>query len=150
VQTRRHPPGHTLPELLIVLAILGIVASMSAPRIAGALDGYAVRTARDATASVLGRARVLALARGSAAVVVDGTTGMVTVESPVGEGAADPFPLAAMFHVAVEADGAPAALVVLRFDGLGVGRFANHTLRFHRGGAEARLTVSSYGRPRRW
>jgi hypothetical protein len=38
---------------------------------------------------------------------------------------------------------------VLRYDALGLGRVASQTLLFTRGRAEARLTVSAYGRIRR-
>jgi prepilin-type N-terminal cleavage/methylation domain-containing protein len=149
METRR-TSGHTLPELLIVLAVLAIAASITAPRVRGGLDVYAVRAARDATAAVLGQARALALARGSAVVVLDGAVGQVFLEAPAGRAIGAPVDVSALFHVDVESDGAPASTVTLRFDALGIGRFSNHTLRFHRGGAEAHLTLSSYGRPRRW
>lgn len=149
MRTLRLTTGHTLPELLIVLAILGIVASMSAPRVVGAVDAFAVRGARDATAALIARARVLAVARGSAVLMVDGATSSLRLESPVGRLDGAPVALSGPLRVDVETDGV-VAVVALRFDGLGVGRFANHTMRFHRGRAEARLTLSSYGRPRRW
>ena len=38
----------------------------------------------------------------------------------------------------------------VRFDGLGLGQVASTTVRFRRGDAEAGLTLSSYGRVRRW
>ena len=38
----------------------------------------------------------------------------------------------------------------IRFDALGLGQVASETLRFRRGGAEAGLVLSSYGRVRRW
>lgn len=150
MRTRRAVPGHTLPELLILLAVLAIAASMTAPRVSSGIDGFAVRAARDAAAAVLAQARALALARGSAVVVVDGAAGTVGLEAPAGRVAGDVVRLSALFHVEVDADGAAGSTVTLRFDALGIGRFANHTLRFHRGGAAAHLTLSSYGRPRRW
>ena len=148
--TTRRIPGHTLPELLVVLALLAIAASMTAPRVGSGLDAYAVRAARDATAAALSQARALALARGSAVAIVDGAQGTVAVESPAGRPAGETVRVGALFHVGIDTDGAPAATVTLRFDALGIGRFSNHTLRFRRGVAAAHLTLSSYGRPRRW
>jgi prepilin-type N-terminal cleavage/methylation domain-containing protein len=146
----RRSPGHTLPELLIVLAILAIAASMTAPRVRSGLDVYAVRAARDATAAALAQARALALARGSAIAIVDGAMATVAVEAPAGRPVGGTVHVRGLFHVDIDMDGAPAATVTLRFDALGIGRFSNHTLRFQRGGAAAHLTLSSYGRPRRW
>jgi prepilin-type N-terminal cleavage/methylation domain-containing protein len=142
--------GHTLPELLVVLAVLAIAVSMTAPRVRSGLDVYAVRAARDATAAALAQARALAMARGSAVVVVDGAKGTVALEAPAGRAVGEAVQVSALFHVDIEADDAPGATVVLRFDALGIGRFSNHTLRFHRGAFAAHLTLSSYGRPRRW
>jgi hypothetical protein len=93
---------------------------------------------------------MLAVAHGSAKVVLDGAAGLVRVQAPAGAAGADDLSLTSLFHVECELDGHPAARVSLNFDALGIGRFANHTLRCHRNGAEARLTLSSYGRPRRW
>jgi prepilin-type N-terminal cleavage/methylation domain-containing protein len=148
--TTRRITGHTLPELLVVLALLAIAASMTAPRVRSGLDVYAVRTARDATAAALAQARALALARGSAVAIVDGAKGTVVVEAPTGRPAGEAVHVNALFHVDIDTDDAPAATVTLRFDALGIGRFSNHTLRFRRGVAAAHLTLSSYGRPRRW
>ncbi len=38
----------------------------------------------------------------------------------------------------------------LRYDGLGIGRIANSTIRLQRGTAEAGLSISAYGRVRTW
>ena len=142
--------GTTLPELLVVFAILAIVATMTMPRVGRALDIYATRAARDAMAAAIGRARALAIARGSATVFLDAAAGTLRVQAPTGVSPSDDLDLSSLFRVTCELDGNPAALVTLNFDALGIGRFSNHTLRCHRNGAEARLTLSSYGRPRRW
>jgi prepilin-type N-terminal cleavage/methylation domain-containing protein len=142
--------GTTLPELLVVLAILAVVATMTMPRVGRALDVYATRAARDGLAAAVGRARVLAIARGSAAVRLDAAAGSLEVRAPAGAAAAEDLPLSSLFGVRCELDGSPAAVVLLHFDALGIGRFSNYTLRCHRNGAEAFLTLSSYGRPRRW
>lgn len=146
----RNREGTTLPELLVVLAILAIVATMTMPRVGRALDVYATRAARDALAAAVGRARVLAIARGSAIVRLDAPARTLEIRSPAGGAAAETLPLSSLFGVSCELDGSPAAVVALHFDALGIGRFSNYTLRCHRNGQEARLTLSSYGRPRRW
>jgi len=52
--------------------------------------------------------------------------------------------------VAIGVDGAAAGRVTIAYDGLGLGRVASRTFRFRSGPAEARLTISSYGRVRSW
>jgi prepilin-type N-terminal cleavage/methylation domain-containing protein len=146
----RNREATTLPELLVALSILAILATMTMPRVSRALDVYATRAARDALAGAIGRARVLAIARGSATVRLDAQAGMLHMQAPTGALPADDLPLGALFRVTCELDGNPAAVVTLNFDALGIGRFSNYTLRCHRNAAEAYLTLSSYGRPRRW
>jgi hypothetical protein len=89
--------------------------------------------------------RARAVARASARVPID-STGSVRIEAPIGAGpgAASP-PLNALVH----ADGA-AGPVAIEFDARGVGIVASRTFRVRRGAAEARLTLSAFGRPRRW
>jgi hypothetical protein len=58
--------------------------------------------------------------------------------------------LTARYGVRLATDGAPAEQIVLRFDGLGIGRVTNRTFLLSRGRAESRLTLSAYGRPRAW
>jgi hypothetical protein len=92
---------------------------------------------------------MLALSRGSARLAVDLAGDAVHIESPAGEAAEPRRELGAEFGVDIVVDQATAP-VMLDFDGLGVGRLANRTFRIRRGAAEARLTLSTYGRPRRW
>jgi prepilin-type N-terminal cleavage/methylation domain-containing protein len=141
--------GVTLPDLIITLAILAILAVIAAPRLQRAGQAMATRSARDAAAMEFERARVLALARGTARVIVDPVAAELRVESPVGFPAGPPLRLAG-FAAAVSVDGQAAGTTSLDFNAIGLGVSANRTIRFHRGQQESRLSLSVYGRVRRW
>jgi type II secretory pathway pseudopilin PulG len=147
--TARTRSGTTLVELLVLLFVVGLLAALTVPATLRAREAAAVRSARDATANVIARARMQALARGSARVWVDLRAAVVRMESPIGSTTGEPLRLSGS-AVTVVVDRATSPSVAIDFDGLGMGRLANRTLRFQRGSAEARLTLSSYGRPRRW
>lgn len=138
--------GTTLVELTTALILVGLLTSVALPVGRGLADRMAVVAAREAVAGLLAEARTRALAHGGATVTL----------------AAAPF---RVWYRAADEPGAPVHLerdlgvtvVVgrplphhIRFDGLGLGRVASTTLRFRRGGAEAGLALSSYGRVRRW
>lgn len=144
------PPssGHTLPELCALLAALGIALLIAAPAVARTLDGLAVRGARDAVVVEATRARMLARARGGAILHIDAQHGAVWVAGVSGDTLSDPIPLMARYRARIDLGTAPAAAVA--YDHLGLGRLANRTVRFVRNDAEARLTVSAYGRVRAW
>ncbi|MGH7551692.1 MAG: pilus assembly FimT family protein [Longimicrobiales bacterium] len=142
--------GSTLPELLITLLILSVIAAIGAIALRRGLEVYAARAARDSMAAAVGKARSLALASGAARLVVDPGAASVWVEAPPGMRAGDALRLGDVFGVTVEADQHTGGVVVLEFDALGLGRVASRTFRLRRGSTEARLTLSSYGRPRRW
>ena len=145
-----HPPspGHTLPELCALLAALGIALLIVAPAVARTLDGLAVRSARDAVVVEATRARMLARARGGAILHLDAQLGAVWVSGVAGDTLSDPIPLTARFRARIELGTVSAATVA--YDHLGLGRLANRTVRFVRNDADARLTVSAYGRVRAW
>ena len=54
------------------------------------------------------------------------------------------------YGVRVRVEGSSAPSVVLRFDGIGIGRVASRTIALDRGRIRAGITVSSYGRARAW
>jgi len=138
-----------LPDLLITLAILAILAVVAAPRLRRASDAMAVRSARDAAAAEFERARVLAVARGHARVIVDPAGSEIRVESPGGV-AVGPTLRFDVFPAAVTVDGMASGVATLDFNALGIGQSANRTIRFRRGAEESRISVSIYGRVRRW
>ncbi|HEX7052137.1 MAG TPA: hypothetical protein VF188_18155 [Longimicrobiales bacterium] len=145
----RHPPGTTLVELLFALAILAILIGIAAPPLRRWLDRYATVGAREALAAGVARARSLAVGQGGAALVVDVGSGRFWVRAG-GDVVEGPVDLGAQYRVELTVDGAAADRVVLRFDARGLGRLANRTFRLRRGDATAGLTLSTYGRPRRW
>jgi prepilin-type N-terminal cleavage/methylation domain-containing protein len=142
--------GSSLPELLITLLILSAIAAIGAIALRRGLEVYAARAARDSMAAAVGKARALALANGAARLVVDPGTAAVWIEAPPGSRAGDALRLGDVFGVTVAADQHAGGVVTLEFDALGFGRVASRTFRIRRGSTEARLTLSSYGRPRRW
>lgn len=142
-------PGTTLPELILLMLLIALLTAFAVPATRNARDQAAVRGARNALAGSVARARMLALSRGSARLSVDVSRDAVDLEA--GGSAAEPRrELGAEFGVDIVVDQSSVPVVVLEFDGLGVGRLANRTFRVRRGAAEARLTLSTYGRPRRW
>lgn len=147
---RNPPSGTTLLELVLVLTILGVLFGIAHSPLRRGLDGMAARGARDALAVGVARARAAAVGRGGATLLVDLRRAAFWVEDLAGDTVGAPVDLAARYRVQVALDGAPAERVALRFDGLGIGRVTNRTFQLRRGRAEARLTLSAYGRPRSW
>jgi prepilin-type N-terminal cleavage/methylation domain-containing protein len=77
--TRRR--GVTLAELLVVLAILGVLLALALPRLAGAADRAAVQAALADAATVFGTARETAIyARSAVAVRLDTAAGVLRVQ----------------------------------------------------------------------
>lgn len=139
--------GTTLIELVVVMAILALLLAVTVPSAAHWRDAAAVRAARDELAAGLARARAAAASNGGAALLLDPLNGRfwtVTAGGFRGEAVS----LGDQYDVSVDPGGAE--LVVFRYDGLGIGRLAGRTVHIRRGRAEAGLTVSAYGRTRRW
>src|SRR5690554_5856981 len=63
--------GHSLPELILVLTLGGIISALAAPPIADWRDDQAVRAARDDLVYGIARARLAAVSQGGARLVVD-------------------------------------------------------------------------------
>lgn len=61
---RAHPPGVSLPELLTVLTLLGILAGIATPSLAGVLDAHRVRSTLARLAADLAYARMHAVRSG--------------------------------------------------------------------------------------
>jgi len=139
----------TLADLIITLAILGIVLSIAAPRIAVLRSRGAVRSARDAAVSAIEHARSLAVSRGTARVRLDPATGTVAVEAPIGIAGGPVLHLAETYGVSIGVSGS-GANAVIDFNAMGLGVVASRTVTFSRGTASAGLAVSSFGRVRRW
>jgi hypothetical protein len=143
-------PAFSVFDLLVVLALLSVIASVTAPRLVNARNAYAARAARDAAAAWVERARSLASSRGTARLIVDPAVGELRLEAPAGVVVRIPLAVESAFGVQLSVDGTRSGAVELDFNAMGLGVLANRTLRFRRGDEEARLSLSTYGRARRW
>ena len=143
----RARPAFTLPELILVLVLIGIVLGIAVPRFLHTLDVLSVRAARDALLSAAARTRSLAVARGGADLVVDESARLDVVS--VGT-VVEQIDLGARYRVLLDIQSSARTRVSLRYDALGVGRLAGLTVRLARGQAESGVTFSAYGRPRLW
>jgi len=110
------------------------------------MDRMAVVGARESVVGVFHRARMEAVSRGGARVVLRASTPGVELWS--GGALRSVQELGADFAVELTLSRYRGEVEVI-FDPLGLGRIASQTLVFSRGRAEARLVVSSYGRVRR-
>lgn len=142
----RRRDGHTLIELLVALALLGILVAMALPPVGRWRDQAAVRAARDELAGGIAWTRVAAVSRGGAVFVVDPATARFWTRTSEGEDS-PVIDLHARHGVQLETG---AARVMLRYDALGIGRAASRTFTVRRGAATGGVTVSAYGRYRRW
>jgi prepilin-type N-terminal cleavage/methylation domain-containing protein len=146
----RSRPGITLLELLCSLAIMGVLLGMVAAPIARAGDVFAVRAAREAVINSAARARALAIGHGGATLTLSTPGGIIAIASRDGTVADTLIRLGPDLHVAMAFDDARLEQVELRFDGLGLGRLANRTVRLRRGRVTGGVTFSAYGRARPW
>ncbi len=144
----RTRPAYTLLELVATLALLAVLVGLAQPPLERALAWARVRTARDLVAMATARTRALAVARGGAALVLDLRTARAWIEA--GDTCTPPEAIGDDRRLRLIADGAAGDTVRIAYDGTGLGRLAGRTLRFRSGTAEARLTVSAYGRVRAW
>jgi len=137
--------GYTLLELLAVLTLMAVGASALAPTARRLSDAAAVAVAREEVVAVLGEARVRAMAAGGAAVTIVADPPGLRTEA---RGWAGRVVLDDAGKVRLELGGGRDSTEV-RFDALGIGRFANQTIVLRQGRASATLVVSSFGRVRR-
>lgn len=141
---RTHQAGTSLLELTFVLLLCGIATAMTVPLARRSLDGLAVRAARDELVAALVRTRAAAMSRGGATLEIDAASGTLRIRDAAGRQVGDVVALGARHRVTLDVGAAGAAAI--RYDALGIGRLANRTVRLRRGGAEAVLTLSAYGR----
>lgn len=135
--------GFTLVELLIVVALLGIVAGAAVGGLLGLLDRLASRGAVSEAAAALARARDEAIAtRSIVAVRIDTTAGTLVLRSRERTIATHALGRAYRVTIAATRDS-----VAYDARGLGYGA-ANFTLVARRGRAADTLVVSRLGRAR--
>lgn len=137
----------TLVELVVVLAVIGIVTAITLPRFAGLLDWIAVDTAaRDVTASIA-VARNAAIMLGVRSRALIGSDSL-RVDRLVGDswGRLQQWPGPAAQGVSLDVSN-PTVV----FDALGLGWGpSNTTVALRRGDRSAMITVSRVGRVKRW
>lgn len=138
--------GHTLLELAVVLALMSAVTSVLAPAARRWHDRAAVVAAREVVVGLLVRARVAAMATGSARVSVETAPGRA--RALVADSVLDTADLERELGVRVELAGGRTSASVA-YDAMGLGRMAGATITFRRGEASAALVVSGLGRARR-
>src|SRR5213075_2669826 len=68
---RMHRPGFTLIETVFALALAAALIGFALPRLSLTMQRYAVRAAADALTAQIARARIAAITRGGADLVVD-------------------------------------------------------------------------------
>jgi len=138
--------GFTLPELVVVLVIVGVILALAAPRLAGWLDWLAVDRAAEEIAAFHRTARFAAIMR-SQRVRLDFSDDSLraTLEGPV-ESVFVRWPGPARHGVSLTA-----SRPTIRFQANGLGLGAADTKLVLRRGAEAEsLTTSLLGRLKRW
>jgi prepilin-type N-terminal cleavage/methylation domain-containing protein len=137
--------GVTLPELLIALMLISVLLSIALPNLRTGLDGLSARAARETAFALIGRARVIALESGGASIELDAVRDAITLRSGSGQIQHE--------QIFTEADlrlGEGIEMVILHYDAHGLGRMMSRTLTFQTRSAVAGLTVSTFGRARRW
>lgn len=139
--------GQTLVELATVLVLVAVGASTLAPTARRLGERAAVVGAREEVVRAVARGRSAAVSRGGATVTV--VADPPTVRVVAGGVVLRSVPLdGGSRRVRVRLTGGRDSLD-LRFDRLGIGRFANGTVTLQRGEFTAGLVISSYGRVRR-
>ena len=141
------PHGYTLVELILVLMLLGVLLGIARTATAAWRDRAAVRAAREELVAGLAWTRLAAATHGGAVLVLDPLTGRFWTSTADGTGSRA---VNLRRRYGVRVDPGTDAPVLFRYDALGIGRLSNRTVRIARGGAEGGVTVSAYGRYRRW
>ncbi len=133
----------TLPELMLVLAVVGILTGLALPRLSGAIDRIEVEGAANRLIAAHRRARVMAMARGQV-VLLSVDSAQLTISS---QGGTEPLwsdlgPAAS----GVQLDG-PARQFTFSPRGTTLG-FSNATLQLSRGTTTRTVVISRLGRIR--
>ena len=137
--------GVTLPELLIALSLIGVLITLALPTVRDGLNALAARAARETAFVIFSRARVIALQNGGATVEVDTRRDVMMIR--VADGTVQHVQHFSNTDLILEGNDATAAL---RYDAHGLGRMMSRTIWFRSSRAQAGLTVSSFGRVRKW
>jgi Tfp pilus assembly protein FimT len=139
--------GASLFELLLVFCLFAIFVSLALPTIRSGRDALSVRAAREDAFGLFVRARALALQHGGAVVELNPGEDRLTVRAP--SGAVQHTRNFGELQVDLLVEGASDP-VELRYDAYGLGRMMSRTVTFAVHGARSGITISSFGRVRRW
>jgi len=129
-----------------VLVLLAVGISAGVPTARRFADRAAVVAAREELIGAIGDTRAMAVSAGGSVVVLRESPATARIEAigrPTLVRSLEPLE-----GVAVDLR-ARGDSVVLRFDALGIGRFASRTISVSRGSVTRTIVVSSYGRVRR-
>jgi len=136
--------GTTLYELLIALCMIGVLLSIALPNLRESLDALNARAAREAAFAVFSRARVVALQQGGANITLDPQRDLIRISTSRARDFEQRFAEADLIVEGTE------DTVTLRYDAHGLGRMMSRTVSFRARSKTAGLTISSFGRVRRW
>jgi prepilin-type N-terminal cleavage/methylation domain-containing protein len=135
--------GYTLPEMLLVLAVTGILLGLAIPSLARTLDGIEVDEAASHLMAAHQRARMMAIARGQV-LVLSVDSEQVAIYPRGGPAPLWSEPGPAGSRVALE--GTPRQFTFLP-EGLTLG-LSNATLQLSRGASHRTIVISRLGRVR--
>ena len=137
--------GATIFELLIVLSFFGVLLAVAVPSLRSGMDALAVRAARETAFAMFSRARVIALQNNGAEIQIDAAHDYIAIRTTDGEFEREQYFDGTDLIIEGGSD-----IVTLRYDAHGLGRMMSRTLFFRTREARAGLTISSFGRVRRW
>ena len=135
--------GFTLPELLLVLAVAGILMGIAIPQLANAWDRVQVEASASHLVAAHQRARIMAIARGLAlTLTIDSAALTITPRSETAALWAEPGP--SLFNVSLAG---AARRVTFSPEGFTLG-LSNASLHLVRGSATRTVVFSRLGRVR--
>ncbi len=137
--------GTTVAEAIVVLLLLGIVVGLAVPSAREVSERWAVESARDRLRGRVSGARFAAVTHGGSNVQFFSDPPAYRRSWVPGDSIPQHFDFQPGVSLALPRS---RDSLTLRFDPLGIGRFASATLELRRGGTRSELIVSSYGRIR--
>jgi Tfp pilus assembly protein FimT len=139
--------GATLFELLLVFSLISVFAALTFPAMRSGIAALSSRTARETAFGLFARARALAVQQGGAEIELSARDDRLIIRTS--SGAIEHVHNFAEQQVDLLFDG-KVDPIVLRYDAYGLGRMMSRTVTFRTRGQIAGLTISSFGRVRRW